>query len=310
MNQNIHTEFKENRFKAGHICVHCGSVSVVKNGTSNGKQRYKCKDCNKQFNHLTLSSLAGTKLPLTKWLDYAKCMLFGMSIRKSAEIIDVCVKTSFYMRHKILDCLHEYLGVGSVKGIVEVDETFHAVSYKGNHKKSGFILPRPARRRGHEVKLRGISKEQVCIVTALDRNNNIILEPVCTGRVGVIELDKLFEGRIEEGSILCTDSHKSYPRFAKEHQLDHKQIKRGRHKEGIYHINRLNALHSLYKDWIKQFKGVSSKFLVNYLYWFKWLQLFKAEKDVVKGKNILIHSTVPCVDTRIETYKQREATFL
>lgn len=162
-------------------------------------------------------------------------MLFGMSIRKSAEIIDVCVKTSFYMRHKILDCLHEYLGVGSVKSIVEVDETFHAVSYKGNHKKSGFVLPRPARRRGHEVKLRGISKEQVCIVTALDRNNNIIFEPVCTGRVGVNELDKLFEGRIEEGSILCTDSHKSYPRFAKEQQLDHKQIKSGRHKEGIYH---------------------------------------------------------------------------
>lgn len=68
------------------------------------------------------------------------------------------------------------------------------------------------------------------MATALDCNNNIIIEPVCTGRVGVNELDKLFEGRIGEGSILCTDTHKSYPRFAKEHHLDHKQIKRGTHK--------------------------------------------------------------------------------
>ena len=57
-------------------------VCVIKNGTSNGNHGYKCKDCNKQFNNLTLSSLACTKLPLTKWLDYAKGMLFGMSIHK------------------------------------------------------------------------------------------------------------------------------------------------------------------------------------------------------------------------------------
>ena len=54
--KNIHTEFKESRFKGGHVCVHCGSLSVVKNGHFQGKQRYKFKDCNKQFNDLTLSS--------------------------------------------------------------------------------------------------------------------------------------------------------------------------------------------------------------------------------------------------------------
>lgn len=97
--QNIHTEFKESRFKSGHVCVHCSSLSVV--------------------------------------------------------------KTSFYMRHKILDCIREYIGVGTVKGIVEVDETFQAVSYKGNHKKSSFAMPRPARRRGGEVKVREISSENV-----------------------------------------------------------------------------------------------------------------------------------------------------
>lgn len=30
-------------------CFHCGSQNINKNGTIDGKQRYKCKDCNKTF---------------------------------------------------------------------------------------------------------------------------------------------------------------------------------------------------------------------------------------------------------------------
>jgi transposase-like protein len=31
-------------------CSHCNSLEVVKNGsTSTGKQKYKCKSCNRQF---------------------------------------------------------------------------------------------------------------------------------------------------------------------------------------------------------------------------------------------------------------------
>lgn len=309
MSKDIQTEFKEHRFNGGQICVHCGSLAVVKNGKLGDKQRYRCKDCKKNFNNLTLSALSCTKLPLTKWMEYAKCMLLGLSIRKCASHVGVSVKTSFYMRHKLLDCIREYMGTGAVKGVVEMDETFQAYSYKGNHKKSGFVMPRPARHRGGQVKVRGISYEQVCIATAIDRSNNIILEPVCTGRITSKDLERLFEGRIEKGSIICTDSHKSYIQFAKDLNLDHKQIKRGRHKEGIYHINHLNSLHSLYKGWIRRFKGVSTKFLINYLCWFKWLQVFYDEKEIVRSKNILVHSVVPCVDTRIETYRGREPIF-
>lgn len=66
-------------------------------------------------------------------------MVIGYSIRKSAEIVEVGVKTSFYMRHKILDCIGTFMGTGHVDGVVEMDETFVAESFKGNHKKSGWI---------------------------------------------------------------------------------------------------------------------------------------------------------------------------
>ena len=77
------------------------------------------------------------------------------------------------MRHKVFDCIRAFIGVGDVDGIVEMDETFVTESFKCNHKKSGFKMPRPARERGKQVKKRGISNEQICIATVIDRGGNL-----------------------------------------------------------------------------------------------------------------------------------------
>ena len=57
------------------------------------------------------------------------------------------------------------------EGIVEVDECFIKESFKGNHSKSTtFVMPRNPRKRGkgkNDKKKRGISKEQICIETAI-----------------------------------------------------------------------------------------------------------------------------------------------
>ena len=45
------------------------------------------------------------------WVHYAKCLIAGYSIRKSAKVVGVCVKKSFYMRHKLLDYTRTYIGV-------------------------------------------------------------------------------------------------------------------------------------------------------------------------------------------------------
>lgn len=105
-------------------------------------------------------------------------------------------------------------------------------------------MPRPSRKRGKQVKKRGISKEQVCVATALDRHSNLIIELLRTSRITADELHRLYNNRIGENSILCTYSHKSYIQFAIYMSLDHKRIKRGRHKEDIYHINHINSLYS------------------------------------------------------------------
>ena len=236
-------------------------------------------------------------------------MIASYSIRKSAAIIGGCVKTAFYMRHKLLDCIRAYIGTGTVEGIVELDETSVALSYKGTHKKSGFVMPRPSRHRGGEVKKRGISSEQVCIAYAIDRNGNIILEPICTGRISHEDLERLFRGHITDDAIICTDSHKSYIQFAKDLNLNHKRIMRGHYKNGIYHINHVNSLHSRFKNWIRRFKGISTKYLINYLYFFKTLGYFKDDQEVAKNRNWLIYGVTSFSDTRIINFRERKVTF-
>jgi len=137
------TEVKENRFSKGKVCPHCGHEEVSRNGKFNSKQRYICKSCRKTFTDFTRSPRYNSKKDIKKWILYSKCMINGYSIRKCAEIVGISVPTSFYWRHKFLDAIRVYMGIGNVGGVIEVDEAFFRESFKGNHKKSTtFIMLR------------------------------------------------------------------------------------------------------------------------------------------------------------------------
>lgn len=310
MTKSIYSDSREQRFSKGVACLHCGSTNVIKHGKKNGVQRFKCKDCEKTFNDRTLTPLANSHVSLEQWIDYAKCMVMGLSIRKSATICDISVKTSFYMRHRLLDAVRNFQGIGEVSGIVEMDETFLPESFKGNHKKSGFKMPRKSRKRGKQVKKRGISNEQVCMATAIDRKGNIIFEMTNKGRIKTADLERLYKGRLDPDALICTDSHKSYITFAKGDVTEHIRIASGKHKNGVYHISHVNSLHSKFKKWIDRFNGVATKYLSNYLHWFKWLQTFFDEKEIVKARQLLVNSATKKTNTNIYQYRTRCAIYI
>ena len=305
--EQIYEDVKEFRFSKGKVCPHCSSELISKNGKYNGKQRYICKDCKRTFTDFTNSAVYRSKKSLDKWLKYAKCMIMGLSIRKSAKIVGINIATSFFWRHKILDCISAFLGTGHVDGLIEADEVFFAESFKGT---KTINMPRESHKRGKSIKKRGISKEQICIATALDRQGNLIIEPLCKGRMTYKELENLYKGHIGENSILCTDSHKSYIRFATDFNLDHKRIKTGKHKEDIYHIQHINNLHSNLKRWMRRFNGVASKYISNYMHWFKWLRIFESDKDSIKTKNFIVQSNVVYAYTKVKDFKLRTLKFV
>ena len=102
----------------------------------------------------------------------------------------------------------------------------------------------------------------------------------------------------------------NYVQFAKDFSLEHKRIKKGKHKEDIYHIQHINAIHSKLKKWMNRFNGVSNKYISNYMCWFKWLQLFETDKEVVEIKNFIVQCNVAHAYAKISGFKEREIIFV
>lgn len=98
------------------------------------------------------------------------------------------------------------------------------------------------------------------------------------GRVKAEEIDSVIGKYIDSKSLLCTDTATNYKKFAKLKGLQHETIndrQKQRVKKGIYHIQNVNNFHSRLKTWLRRFQGVATKYLDNYLYWFRWLEIDK-----------------------------------
>lgn len=291
--QKANNELEEQKFALGYVCPKCGKRHIIKYGwnKTHTKRKYKCVDCGRCFTWTTNTIFENTKLSTKTWSSFAVCMAQGYSLRKCAKEVGVSLKTAFYMRHKLLSAMTTDIGIDHLRGIIEMDETFFAESFKGDHNrqylegrsaKPMWVAPRDSkksRHRGQEVDYRGISHEQMCVSTALDRSNGMVLVSACCGRVSNRRLTEIYNGKVEKGSTICTDSNNAYKGFAKNMSADLIQIDRGQHMKGSYHINHINALHSKLKKWVRRFNGVATKYLENYLYWFHWEQL--------EGKDIM-----------------------
>ena len=269
----------------GINCPHCNSFNIKKNGHKGLIQRFLCKDCSKSFTSRNNTITFSSKKSFNTWKKYIDCMMSGLSVRKSAKICEINKDTAFIWRHKILDALQIMANSVHLDGIVEADETFFAISFKGDHKKSAtFTMPRKAHKRGKQTHLRGLSHEKVCVPCAVNRNGLSIAKITNLGRVGAKDIHHAFDNRIEPNSILCTDAIACYNDLARTEKLELIQLKTGKSKLGIYHIQHINSYHSMLKNFMIRFHGVATKYLNNYLIWHNFLNYAKesyAEKTTI-----------------------------
>ncbi len=277
-----------------------------------GNQRYLCRNCRKSFNQQIQTPIAYSKKEIKVWIDYIDCMIKGYCLRFCGWDWNINLSTAFFWRHKILDALSSFMGTGEVDGLVEANECYLRYSYKGNYSKSKrFKMPRaPCKRGGESVGNRGLSSEQVCIGTALDRTGNILIGMIGTGRVKYDNLKRFFEGRIAPHSILYTDNAHGYGKLAKQLDLEHKAIPSGKHMKGIYHIQHINAFTVILKLFYKKFRGVSTKHLNSYLKWFKWIELFKDEKELLKIQKLYVQSQASYSVVSNEMIRIRKPNFV
>ena len=133
---------------------------------------------------------------------------------------------------------------------------------------------------------------------------------ICTGRLQYPALKWFYEGHISANSILCTDSAYGYATLSDELHLNHIRIESGKRKKDIYHIQHINYIHSRLKAFMSDFKGVATKHLQNYLYWFKFLEMFKSERESVKIEKAYVLSQTNYTECSIETIRKRTAAFV
>ncbi|MDB5935236.1 MAG: transposase, partial [Massilia sp.] len=71
--------------------------------------------------------------------------------------------------------------------------------------------------------------------------------------------------------MLVTDGHPAYPAFARKAGIHHRAVNlsAGVRVAGALHVQNVNAYHSRFKQWLRRFNGVASRYLANYLGW-RW----------------------------------------
>lgn len=252
-------------------CPHCDSTKFQQWGFRSGLQRYRCTSCHKTFNALTKTSLARLRHKEV-WLDYTQDLICGHSVRASAAHCHVDKTTTFRWRHKMLQ-IPSLLKDKHLHGIVEFDETYFLNSRKGDRH-----LDRKPRHRGGRAKQRGISSEQTAVLIVRDRSGNMT-DSILT-KSNQQTLADVMLPILDQDVLLCSDKKPSYKAFARNHHFVLKTInvsKKQHVKQGIYHIQHVNAYDSRLKSWIKHFHGVATKYLDHYL---GWLRLLDKEKSI------------------------------
>lgn len=281
------SEIRDRRFSGGYHCPHCSSERVVRYGNYRGSKRYLCRSCKKTFTDLTSTALHYIH-GKEKFIHAAKLMLSGKTLKETAKKVKVSIPTAFSWRHKVLSILKN-IEDDSLSGIVEADDTFFLSSRKGDKN-----IGRKPRKRGGRSKKRGISRDQVCVVVARDRDSHTLSDIATFGRPSADEIGRLLGGRLSKKSVLLTDRHPSFGRFAKDNGISYinLDLSKGRRTiKGLYHIQNVNSYHSRLKNWIYRFKGVATKYLSNYLHWFEFIDTVAKDKTLeAAGRALLLRA--------------------
>lgn len=259
-----------------HHCPYCESRKVYKHGIVSSLQRYRCRSCRKTFNALTgtpLSRLRKKEL----WLKYFDLMMESRTLRYIEKKLGIDKKTAFLWRHRFTINLVRNLPK-KLTGIVEIDETYFRFSQKGCKK-----MVRKPHKRGGGYSKRGLSKDQVCVLAACNRSGKDFETIAGLGTATGQLIEKKLKKIIAKDSVVVTDGLISYRYFCRRNDLTHEIVKNrtGLRIKGSYHIQNVNNIHGRLKSWIiGVFKGVATKYLDHYLWWFHVLKNRDIHKSI------------------------------
>ena len=272
-------------------CPHCESSHVSRYGkTPKGYQRYVCVDCRKTFGEKERPVWLGSHYPKKVWLEYIRLMNMGASIRTIADALNINPTTAFFWRHKILTALKDGKSDAVLEEHTQADETFTLLSTKGNKnaynnlQRGEPVFREPDYKRvrksgqrharGSDSGIRGLNQGLVCTPFAIGGNEVSWGKPSNMGAPTSDDLDSVYAGHLGESVILVTDASTAARKYAEDKELPIIQLKsKTESRQGKYNLQKVNNLHSSFKQDLRGYNGVSTKYLENYAN----LTIFKQE---------------------------------
>lgn len=125
---------------------------------------------------------------------------------------------------------------------------------------------------GGKASKHGLSSEQVPVLEARDRSGNtadFILGADDAPHVAALQ------PILAKDVILCTDGSKALAAAARALGVAHRPVNLAagiRVVAGVYHVQNVDAYDSRLKGWLRQLRGVATKYLDSYLGWFRTIE--------------------------------------
>jgi len=242
-------------------CPFCGSLSFKKNGhTKSGVQRYKC-DCSKTFIPTTGTIFDDHRISISEWIEYCLNLFRHVSITADSWNNKNAFSTSRYWLQKLFLTLEGVQDNIVLSGTIWLDETYYRVrSEDVCYNEDG-------------SKLRGISKNQICIGVATDKTRTIFLVEG-TGKPSQKRTYETFKNHIEPKSTLIHDKEQAHKKLVKELSLKSESYSSKNLKELMDKDNPLypvNRAHAILKMFLNAHSGFKRDDLQGYLNLFSFV---------------------------------------
>jgi transposase-like protein len=122
------------RWPQGVRCPHCDSAQVVRKGaddTQPARQRYACRGCERRFDDLTGTVLAGHHQPLAVWILCLYLMGLNLSNQQIAKELGLNDSDAQVMATQLRQGIVQRQPEVTLSGEVECDEVYVTAGHKG-----------------------------------------------------------------------------------------------------------------------------------------------------------------------------------
>ena len=189
-------------------CAYCASEKFKRSGrTQSGVQRYMCGDCGKTFLPTSGTLFDDHKISISEWMEYCLNLFRHVSITADSWNNKNAFTTSRYWLQKLFLTLETVQNGVILRDCVWLDETFYRV-------RSEDVV-----RNADDKKLRGLSRNQICIGVATDKKNTLFLVEG-TGKPSQKKTFEAFGAHIERGATLHHDKESAHTKLVRELALN------------------------------------------------------------------------------------------